>query len=35
VQFNLMRDSLADPLQGPAPGRPVFWSRVLRFQLSL
>jgi phosphate-selective porin OprO/OprP len=35
IQFNVMRDSLADPLQGPAPDRPVFWSRVLRFQLSL
>jgi phosphate-selective porin OprO/OprP len=35
IQLNLMRDSIADPTQGPVPGQPVFWSRVLRFQLSL
>jgi phosphate-selective porin OprO/OprP len=35
VQFNLVRDTLADPNQGPLPARPSFWSRVFRFQLSL
>jgi phosphate-selective porin OprO/OprP len=35
VQFNVVRDTLADPNQGPLPGRPSFWSRVFRFQVSL
>jgi phosphate-selective porin OprO/OprP len=35
VQFNILRDTLRDPSQGPLPGRAGYWSRVLRFQLSL
>ena len=35
LQFNLMRDELADPSQGPLPSRSTFWSRVLRVQLAL
>jgi phosphate-selective porin len=35
VQFNVTHDSLRDPSQGPSPGQPGFWSRGLRFQLSI
>ncbi len=35
VQFNVTHDSLRDPSQGPSPGQPGFWSRVLRFQFSI
>jgi phosphate-selective porin OprO/OprP len=35
IQFNLIRESLADPAQGPLPSQPAFWSRVVRFQFSL
>ncbi|HEX7779577.1 MAG TPA: porin [Vicinamibacterales bacterium] len=35
VQFNLVRDKLSDPLQGPLPLQPAFWSRVWRIQLIL
>jgi phosphate-selective porin OprO and OprP len=35
VQFNVVRDTLADPNQGPLPAQPSFWSRVFRFQVSL
>jgi phosphate-selective porin len=35
VQFNVIRDTLRDPSQGPSPGQQGFWSRVLRFQLSI
>jgi phosphate-selective porin OprO/OprP len=35
VQFNVVRDTLADPNQGPLPSQPSFWSRVFRFQVCL
>ena len=35
VQFNVVRDTLTDPLVGPMPSQPSFWSRVFRFQISL
>jgi phosphate-selective porin OprO/OprP len=35
IQFNVVRDTLRDPLQGPLPEKAGYWSRVLRFQLSL
>jgi phosphate-selective porin OprO and OprP len=35
IQFNFLRDTLRDPSQGPLPDRTGYWSRVLRFQLSL
>ncbi|HYN06723.1 MAG TPA: porin [Vicinamibacterales bacterium] len=35
VQFNLIRDKITDPSQGPLPSQPTFWSRVLRFQFTL
>jgi phosphate-selective porin OprO/OprP len=35
IQFNVVRDTLRDPLQGPLPDKAGYWSRVLRFQLSL
>jgi phosphate-selective porin OprO/OprP len=35
VQFNLVRDTLADPSQGPLPSQQRFWSRVVRFQFSI
>ena len=35
VQFNLVRDKLTDPVQGPLPLQPTFWSRVWRIQLIL
>jgi phosphate-selective porin OprO/OprP len=35
VQFNLVRDKLTDPTQGPLPLQPTFWSRVWRIQLIL
>jgi hypothetical protein len=35
VQFNLIRDSLRDPSQGPLSSRSGFWSRVLRLQLTI
>ena len=35
IQFNLLHDTLRDPSQGPLPDRTGYWSRVLRFQLSL
>jgi phosphate-selective porin OprO and OprP len=34
VQFNLVREELADPTAGPLPLQPSFWSRVVRFQLA-
>jgi len=33
IQFNLIREELADPSEGPLPLRPSFWSKVVRFQL--
>ena len=33
IQFNLIREELADPTEGPAPLRPAFWSKVVRFQM--
>jgi phosphate-selective porin OprO/OprP len=35
IQFNTIKETLADPEQGPLADRPSFWSRVLRFQFSL
>jgi phosphate-selective porin OprO/OprP len=35
IQFNILHDTLRDPSQGPLPDRTGYWSRVLRFQLSL
>ncbi len=35
LQVNVIREHIADPLLGPAPGSPTFWSRVLRFQIDL
>jgi phosphate-selective porin OprO and OprP len=35
LQFNAIRESLSDPSQGPRPSDRVFWSRVVRFQLSI
>jgi phosphate-selective porin OprO/OprP len=35
VQFNLVRETLSDPLQGPRPSSPSFSSRLVRFQFQL
>jgi phosphate-selective porin OprO/OprP len=35
IQFNLIRETLADPAQGPLPSQSRFWSRVVRFQFQL
>jgi len=35
LQFNLVKEELTDPAQGPAPGQPSFWSKVIRFQIGL
>ena len=35
VQGNVIRESIDDPAQGPLPAQKVFWSRVLRLQLSI
>ena len=35
IQFNVIRDKLSDPSQGPLPSQPVIWNRVLRFQFQL
>jgi phosphate-selective porin OprO and OprP len=35
IQFNILHDTVRDPSQGPPPDRTGYWSRVLRFQLSL
>ncbi len=35
VQFNLIREKITDPSQGPLPSQPTFWSRVLRLQFTL
>ena len=32
VQFNVIRESLDDPSQGPLPGKASFWDRVVRVQ---
>lgn len=32
VQFNVIRESLDDPTQGPLPGKASFWDRVVRVQ---
>jgi hypothetical protein len=32
VQFNVIRESLDDPSQGPLPGQTSFWDRVVRVQ---
>jgi len=33
LQINVIREHLANPDLGPAPGSPTFWSRVARFQI--
>jgi len=33
VQFNVIKEQIADPSQGPLPGQPSFWSRVMRLQI--
>jgi phosphate-selective porin OprO/OprP len=35
VQGNLIRETIEDPLRGPLPSKPSFWSQVLRFQVVL
>jgi phosphate-selective porin len=35
LQLNIIRERIFDPLRGPAPETPAFWSRVLRFQIDL
>jgi phosphate-selective porin len=35
VQWNVIRESIADPSRGPLPSRPTFWSRVVRLQFTL
>jgi len=35
IQANLIRERLEDPSRGPLPAKADFWSRVLRFQLSI
>ena len=35
VQGNVIRESIDDPAQGPLPSQGLFWSRVVRFQLSI
>ena len=35
VQANFIRESIENPALGPLPSQPTFWSRVLRFQLSI
>jgi phosphate-selective porin len=35
IQVNTIKETIADPVQGPLPDRPSFWSRVVRFQFSL
>ena len=35
VQANFIRESIDNPVLGPLPSQPTFWSRVLRFQLSI
>jgi phosphate-selective porin OprO/OprP len=35
MQFNLIREALTDPSQGPLPAQPAFWSRAFRLQFSL
>jgi phosphate-selective porin OprO/OprP len=33
LQVNLIKEQISDPSQGPLPGQPSFWSRVIRFQV--
>jgi len=35
LQFNAIKESLTDPSQGPRPFPSEFWSRVIRFQLTI
>jgi phosphate-selective porin OprO and OprP len=35
VQFNFIKETLSDPIQGPLPEKPSFNSKVLRFQFTL
>jgi phosphate-selective porin OprO/OprP len=35
VQFNLIRETLTDPEQGPLPDRSSFWSRAVKLQFTL
>jgi phosphate-selective porin OprO/OprP len=35
IQANLVRNVIANPEQGPLPGQPAYWSRMIRFQFSM
>jgi phosphate-selective porin OprO/OprP len=35
LQANLIRDALRDPARGPFPSSRSFWSRIIRFQVSI
>lgn len=35
LQFNLLRESIDKPEQGPLPERRAFWSQVMRFQIAM
>lgn len=35
IQANLIHETIDDPLQGPLPQQPSFWSRALRFQFTI
>jgi phosphate-selective porin OprO/OprP len=35
IQGNLIRETFTDPIRGPLPSQPGFWSQVFRVQLSL
>jgi hypothetical protein len=32
IQFNVVREEIADPAEGPLRLQPAFWSKVIRFQ---
>ena len=35
IQGNIIREEFTDPVRGPLPSQPGFWSQVLRVQLSI
>jgi phosphate-selective porin OprO and OprP len=35
IQANIIREAIREPAEGQVPSAPTFWSRVLRFQLSI
>ena len=35
LQGNVIRDALRDPLRGPRPEQPAYWSSVLRLQVGM